>query len=238
MTKIQGIICFVLGSSVAMVYGVPLRPYLLSKVCKKPFEKCKACEDPVKTEECCRFVARVQEFIHGEKVVWKNVVYATPVPGDNAHMVVYGCVWDMVTYKESNERNGTIYMYWNPDGRALSADPNIRQVCHDPTISTVETTTREGQGCCIKPGIGDAVYHRYCSCEKMSVDDCELLCTKDRECKGYVLELDYCNLATTSRYCPNKCGNPIHPTHVAELDARATCNWDAGLCKIKEKQLQ
>ena len=133
MNKIQGIICFLLGSSIALEYGVPLRPYILSEVCKEPFKKCKACEDPVKTEWGCQFVARVQKSIHGEKVVWKNVLYATPISDDNAHMVVYGCVWDMVTYRAANGKNGTIYMYWNPSGRALSADPNIRQVSHHPT---------------------------------------------------------------------------------------------------------
>jgi hypothetical protein len=267
MNKIQSIICFVLGSSIASEFDVPLRPYILSKVCKEPFKKCKPCKDPVNTEQGCHFVSRIQAFTHG-----KNVVYAKPIPGDSAHLVVYGCVWDTITYIESNKRNGTIYMYFNPAGRALSADPNIRQVCYDPTvvptntttdlttipsatptiITTVETTTTEaimryqeseGQGCCIKPGLGAAVYHRYCLCQAMSVnhdvpsaaDECKSRCTRDNDCKGYFMEYNYCNLATTARYCPNNCGNPIHPRHVAELDLKATCNWDAGPCYIKEK---
>ena len=36
----------------------------------------------------------------------------------------YGCISDKVS-------SGSHYMYWNPKGRAISADPNIRQICHE-----------------------------------------------------------------------------------------------------------
>ena len=129
----------------------------------------------------------------------------------------------------------------------MSPEPPLTPIS-STTSTTVETTTTEaivnyreseGQGCCIKPGLGAAVYHRHCACGiDVTVGDCRSLCTKDRDCKGYFLDgyfMDYCNLATTARYCPNNCGNPIHPTHVADLDPRETCNWDAGPCYIKEK---
>ena len=42
----------------------------------------------------------------------------------NGNDLPYGCISDKVT-------PGFHYMYWNPNGVAKSADPNIRQICHE-----------------------------------------------------------------------------------------------------------
>ena len=55
---------------------------------------------------------------------------ADNITGLGAHLP-YGCISDKVS-------SGSHYMYWNPKGRAISADPNIRQICHeqDPSPSS------------------------------------------------------------------------------------------------------
>ena len=44
----------------------------------------------------------------------------TGLGGDLPH----GCISDRVTF-------GVHYIYWNPNGSAISADPNILEICQD-----------------------------------------------------------------------------------------------------------
>ena len=68
------------------------------------------CENPVNTLEGCKRVASI----------WPNVNY---VIGKGAgHDLPYGCILDNIT-------SLLAIVYWNPNGLATSADPNIRQIC-------------------------------------------------------------------------------------------------------------
>ena len=54
--------------------------------------------------------------------VWSNGSYIM-IKG-KGHDLPYGCILDSITSEQTS-------VYWNPDGVAISADPNVRQICDD-----------------------------------------------------------------------------------------------------------
>ena len=53
-----------------------------------------------------------------------NVMYAE-TKGDG-YDLPNGCIWDALDFKSKN----LAYVYWNPDGNAVSEDPEIAEVCY------------------------------------------------------------------------------------------------------------
>ena len=80
-----------------------------------------SCQNPVNETKVCQEAASLAkiQFLTEENII-----------GDGTDLP-YGCISDKVS-------SGSHYMYWNPKGRAISADPNIRQICHeqDPSPSS------------------------------------------------------------------------------------------------------
>ena len=76
------------------------------------------CRTPISEKNVCQEAANLAKSV---------LLTADNITGLGAHLP-YGCISDKVT-------PGVHYMYWNSNGVAKSADPNIRQVCQEPDPS-------------------------------------------------------------------------------------------------------
>ena len=79
------------------------------------------CENPISSMKRCKDAANV----------WPNVSYIT-IKGKGRDLP-YGCIAENIPPEQTS-------IYWNPDGVAISADRNVRQVCDD------KLEKREGKG--------------------------------------------------------------------------------------------
>ena len=77
-----------------------------------------SCHNPIRNKKVCQEAAILSKSV---LLTEKNI---TGLAGG----LPYGCISDKVT-------PGVHYMYWNSNGVAKSADPNIRQVCQEPDPS-------------------------------------------------------------------------------------------------------
>ena len=114
----------------------------------------------------------------------------------------------------------------------------------EKTIAEYLTTSDKGNCCVIDPASDyDTVdnFHRNCVCENIeSVYECEDMCSKDINCKGFTHDIindepTWCQLATTSK-CPSGCRGPYQPENIAPLDEKSEHCWHgryAG-CYIKQ----
>ena len=77
-----------------------------------------SCQNPVNETKVCQEAASLAkvEFLTAENI-----------HGDGGDLP-YGCISDKVT-------PGFHYIYWNPNGVAISGDPNIRQICQEQDTS-------------------------------------------------------------------------------------------------------
>ena len=62
-----------------------------------------------------------QEYLKKTDVTFKDATFVH-ASGDGADLP-FGCISDMVSQKH--------YVYWNPDGTAISSDPKLTQICKD-----------------------------------------------------------------------------------------------------------
>ena len=70
------------------------------------------CQYPVKNREECQVAARLFD----RKGLSEALGSGTDLP--------FGCIFDRIS-------SDTHHIYWNPQGRVISADPRIRQVCRE-----------------------------------------------------------------------------------------------------------
>ena len=77
-----------------------------------------SCRNPVNETKKCQEAASLAkiEFLTAENIE------------GNLADLPNGCISDKVT-------PGFHYMYWNPNGSAISGDPNIRQICQEQDTS-------------------------------------------------------------------------------------------------------
>ena len=111
------------------------------------------------------------------------------------------------------------------------------------TIAEYLTTSDNGNCCVIDPASDyDTVdnFHRNCVCENIeSVYECEEMCSKDINCKGFTHRINdeptWCQLATTSK-CPYGCRGPYQPENTAPLDEKSEHCWHGNYagCYIKQ----
>ena len=76
------------------------------------------CRTPISEMKVCQEAANLAKSV---------LLTADNITGLGAHLP-YGCISDKVT-------PDVHYMYWNSNGSAKSADPNIRQICQEKQSS-------------------------------------------------------------------------------------------------------
>ena len=86
-----------------------------------------SCRNPVNETNVCQEAADLAKI---------EFLTAEDIEGNGADLP-YGCISDKVT-------PGFHYMYWNPNGVAISADPNIRQICQGKDISPSSEGNKTG----------------------------------------------------------------------------------------------
>ena len=86
-----------------------------------------SCRNPVNETKKCQEAASLAKI---------EFLTADEIEGNLADLP-YGCIFDKVT-------QGFHYTYWNPNGVAISADPNIRQICQEQDISPSSEGNKTG----------------------------------------------------------------------------------------------
>ena len=91
----------------------------------------KPCENPITDLKHCKEAANVLANTAQQGLVLNKFVEVS----GNGYDLPYGCIAELKKHERGYGFGNLSYVYWNPNGVALSADGHIRTICYNPKIS-------------------------------------------------------------------------------------------------------
>ena len=89
------------------------------------------CQNSIKDENHCKKAATYLANSRQQGVFSSKFVEAS----GNGYDLPYGCIAELEDHDYGNGYGNLSYVYWNPNGVAMSADGHIREVCYNPATS-------------------------------------------------------------------------------------------------------
>ena len=91
----------------------------------------KPCENPIKDLKHCKKAAAVLANTLQQGLLLSKFVEVS----GNGYDLPNGCIAELEKHESGYGFGNLSYVYWNPNGVALSADGHIRTVCYNPKTS-------------------------------------------------------------------------------------------------------